>query len=80
MPECCSSTSTFKSTWSGEFGIRAGLTSTVLKKPVRSKRILDRSIFSLLANAPSIWRISRRNTSSAVLLLPLKLIRRTLTC
>ena len=35
------STFTFKSIWSGTFGIRTGLTSTVLKKPVRSKRTLD---------------------------------------
>ena len=70
----------FKSTWSAVFGTRAGLISTVLKKPVRSKRTLDKSIFSLLASAPSIWRISRRNTSSAVFVLPVKLIRRTVTC
>ena len=43
----------------------------------RFNRVLDRSTFSAEYQPPSIWRISRRSTSSRVIVLPAMLIRRT---
>ena len=52
-------------------------TATLLKKPKRCNRSLDAIMSAMAATPPSIWRISRRNTSSLVRVLPRKSMRRT---
>src|SRR6185312_4026946 len=51
----------------------------VLEEAEALQAHLERSIAACEYQAPSYWRISRRRTWSCVLVLPLKLIRRTYT-
>ena len=70
-------TLTSMSTWSGEPGTLTVSRLTSEKKPSLSMRCFERCSFSAEYQPPSSWRISRRMTSSRVVVLPEMLMRRT---
>ena len=79
LPVGRSLTEKLTSTWSVVPGTDGVSTLTSSKKPRRSTRVRERLILEASYQPLSIWRISRRTTSSRVRVLPLTSIRRTYT-